>query len=81
MLVRSGHWFSISDEEQQMRFQMRIHDPMKQWKLSEMDLQSRVGSNTQKQKRRCLNELPYPKHHGISSKETTKKVKLYSHFR
>jgi polyphosphate kinase len=47
MLVRSGitlvkYWFSITDEEQQMRFLMRIHDPMKQWKLSPMDLQSRV---------------------------------------
>ena len=47
MLVRSGiilvkYWFSITDEDQQMRFLMRIHDPMKQWKLSPMDLQSRV---------------------------------------
>jgi polyphosphate kinase len=47
MLVRSGivlikYWFSITDKEQQMRFLMRIHDPMKQWKLSPMDLQSRV---------------------------------------
>ena len=47
MLVRSGikvikYWFSITDEEQQMRFMMRIHDPFKQWKLSPMDLQSRV---------------------------------------
>jgi polyphosphate kinase 2 len=47
MLVRSGikvikYWFSITDEEQQMRFLVRIHDPMKQWKLSPMDLQSRV---------------------------------------
>jgi polyphosphate kinase 2 len=47
MLLRSGirvvkYWFSITDEEQQMRFLMRIHDPMKQWKLSPMDLQSRV---------------------------------------
>lgn len=47
MLVRSGillvkYWFSITDEEQQMRFQVRIHDPMKQWKLSPMDLESRV---------------------------------------
>ncbi|WP_321362708.1 polyphosphate kinase 2 [uncultured Celeribacter sp.] len=47
MLVRSGikvikYWFSITDEEQQMRFLMRIHDPMKQWKLSPMDLQSRI---------------------------------------
>ncbi|NJL50874.1 MAG: polyphosphate kinase 2 [Blastochloris sp.] len=47
MLVRSGiklvkYWFSITDEEQQFRFLMRIHDPIKQWKLSPMDLQSRV---------------------------------------
>ncbi len=47
MIVRSGvrlikYWFSLSDEEQQLRFLMRIHDPLKQWKLSPMDLQSRV---------------------------------------
>mgnify|MGYP001049784069 FL=1 len=47
MLARSGiillkYWFSITDEEQQLRFLMRIHDPMKQWKLSPMDLQSRI---------------------------------------
>jgi len=47
MLVRSGiivlkYWFSISDEEQQLRFMMRIHDPMRQWKLSPMDLESRI---------------------------------------
>ncbi len=47
MLVRSGiklvkYWFSITDQEQQLRFLMRIHDPMKQWKLSPMDLQSRI---------------------------------------
>ncbi|MEL7542287.1 MAG: polyphosphate kinase 2, partial [Pseudomonadota bacterium] len=47
MLVRSGiklikYWFSITDEEQQLRFLTRIHDPMKQWKLSPMDLQARV---------------------------------------
>ena len=46
MLVRSGmillkYWFSISDEEQHLRFQMRVHDPLKQWKLSPMDLESR----------------------------------------
>ena len=46
MLVRSGikvikYWFSITDEEQSFRFQMRIHDPLKQWKLSPMDLESR----------------------------------------
>jgi polyphosphate kinase 2 len=46
MLVRSGirllkYWFSITDEEQHLRFLSRIHDPMKQWKLSPMDLESR----------------------------------------
>jgi polyphosphate kinase 2 len=46
MLVRSGiqlvkYWFSITDEEQNMRFLSRIHDPLKQWKLSPMDLESR----------------------------------------
>jgi polyphosphate kinase 2 len=46
MLVRSGiilvkYWFSITDPEQNLRFLMRVHDPLKQWKLSPMDLQSR----------------------------------------
>ena len=47
MLVRSGikivkYWFSINDDEQHARFLSRINDPLKQWKLSPMDLQSRV---------------------------------------
>jgi polyphosphate kinase 2 len=46
MLVSSGvqiikYWFSISDDEQNLRFLGRIHDPLKQWKLSPMDLESR----------------------------------------
>ena len=46
MLVRSGirlvkYWFSITDDEQHLRFLGRIHDPMKQWKFSAMDLESR----------------------------------------
>ncbi len=46
MLVRSGiilikYWFSITDDEQNLRFRMRINDPIKQWKLSPMDLESR----------------------------------------
>ena len=46
MLVRSGitllkYWFSITDDEQHIRFLGRIHDPLKQWKLSPMDLESR----------------------------------------
>ncbi|HTR55750.1 MAG TPA: polyphosphate kinase 2 [Kofleriaceae bacterium] len=46
MIIRSGivlvkYWFSISDDEQYARFRMRIEDPLKQWKLSPMDLESR----------------------------------------
>ena len=46
MLVRSGiillkYWFSVSDAEQEQRFQDRAHDPLKRWKLSPMDLKSR----------------------------------------
>ncbi|HEX5355674.1 MAG TPA: polyphosphate kinase 2 [Aquabacterium sp.] len=46
MLVRSGiklfkYWFSVSDDEQEARFIARIQDPLKQWKLSPMDLESR----------------------------------------
>lgn len=47
MLVRSGvilikYWFSVSDKEQERRFQARIADPTKRWKLSPMDVQSRA---------------------------------------
>ncbi len=47
MLVRSGiilikYWFSVSDDEQERRFQARINDPTKRWKLSPMDLESRA---------------------------------------
>ena len=50
LLVRSGiillkYWFSITDQEQNMRFLMRIHDPLKQWKLSPMD-SNRVGDGS-----------------------------------
>lgn len=46
MLVRSGiilikYWFSVSDDEQERRFQKRIHDPLRRWKLSPIDLKSR----------------------------------------
>jgi len=46
LLMRSGiilvkYWFSVSDEEQEKRFQARIDDPRKRWKLSDMDVQSR----------------------------------------
>ncbi len=47
MLIRAGvilvkYWFSVSDDEQERRFQERIRNPRKRWKLSEMDLQSRA---------------------------------------
>ena len=47
MIVRSGiilikYWFSVSDDEQEKRFQARIKDPTKRWKLSPMDLESRT---------------------------------------
>lgn len=47
MLIRSGiilikYWLSVSDEEQERRFQVRINDPHKRWKLSPMDLQARA---------------------------------------
>lgn len=46
MLIRSGitvikYWFSVSDEEQERRFQSRLNEPRKRWKLSPMDLESR----------------------------------------
>lgn len=49
MLVRSGivlvkYWFSMTDDEQHLRFPGRIHGPLKQWKLSLMDLESRRRS-------------------------------------
>lgn len=47
MLIRSGiilikYWFSVSDDEQERRFQARLKDPLKAWKLSPMDLASRM---------------------------------------
>ena len=47
MLIQSGitlikYWFSVSDEEQEKRFRERIGDPLKRWKFSPMDLESRT---------------------------------------
>ncbi len=78
MLVRSGvrlvkYWFSITDEEQQLRFLTRIHDPLKQWKLSPMDLQSRVRweaytkAKEETFARTNIREAPWP-----SSRPTTR---------
>ena len=46
MLIRSGvilvkYWFSVNDEEQELRFQDRMRNPIKRWKLSSMDIASR----------------------------------------
>jgi polyphosphate kinase len=46
MLIRAGiilikYWFSVSEEVQEKRFQNRLHDPTRQWKLSQMDIESR----------------------------------------
>ena len=67
LLVRSGatlikYWFSVSDEEQEHRFQARIHDPTKRWKLSPMDLKSRarwvVNADSKRRARlNCIHHL------------------------
>jgi polyphosphate kinase 2 len=79
MLVRSGtillkYWFSISDEEQQFRFLMRIHDPLKQWKLSPIYVdRGCAGSNTPKPKRSCWSALTSRRRRGGSSTQTTRR--------
>ncbi len=47
LLIDSGltlikYWFSVSDQEQERRFHLRLRDPLKQWKLSQIDLESRL---------------------------------------
>ena len=86
MLVRSGirlikYWFSITDEEQQLRFLMRIHDPLKQWKLSPMDLQSRVRwEDYTKAKEETFARTNIPEHPGTSSRVTTRNVRVSTAF-
>jgi polyphosphate kinase len=59
MLVRSGiilikYWFSVSDEEQERRFQDRMNKPTKRWKLSPMDLnRASTGPITRAPRTRC----------------------------
>src|ERR1700712_678603 len=66
MLVRSGiivikYWFSITDEAQHLRFSMRIADPLKQWKLSPMDVQARARwEQYTKAKEAILEHTPIP---------------------
>ncbi|WP_072392213.1 polyphosphate kinase 2 [Hyphomicrobium sp. CS1BSMeth3] len=70
MLVRSGtilikYWFSITDEEQHLRFHVRNVDPIKQWKLSPMDLESRqrwedyTKAKEEMLERTHINEAPW----------------------
>jgi polyphosphate kinase len=65
MLVRSGivlikYWFSITDEEQHLRFLMRIRDPLKQWKLSPMALESRRWERYTQAKEEMLERTHIP---------------------
>ena len=81
MLVRSGitvikYWFSISDEEQHLRFQLRIHDPIKQWKLSPMDLKSRRRwEDYTKAKETCSSKPISQRRLGGSSKPMTRSAR------
>jgi len=65
MLIRSGiilikYWFSITDDEQHMRFLMRIRDPLKQWKLSPMDMDpGAAGSSTPRPRKSCSSVLTF----------------------
>ena len=79
MLVRSGitlikYWFSISDDEQEARFLARIHDPLKQWKLSPMDLESRrrweayTKAKEDMLERTHINEAPWWLVHAVDKK-------------
>jgi len=92
MLVRSGiilikYWFSVSDEEQERRFQKRIEDPIRRWKISEMDLsrtplgagrsakwtwnRAVIGSTTPRPKIRCSHTRTSSRRLGTSCMGTT----------
>ncbi len=80
MLIRSGitiikYWFSVSDEEQEKRFQDRIDDPTKRWKLSDMDLEARtVGWITPRPKTSCSSIPTRPNHLGMLLNPTIKEM-------
>ena len=68
MLVRSGiqlikYWFSITDEEQEMRFKARIHDPVKQWKLSQRTHIARLNCIHHLLEQVRYAEVPHPEIH------------------
>ena len=79
MLVRSGiilikYWFSITDEEQHFRFTMRIHDPLKQWKLARWTWsRAAAGSNTPRPRKRCWSAPTLRKRRGGSSRPSTRR--------
>ncbi|MCX7999707.1 MAG: polyphosphate kinase 2 [Leptospiraceae bacterium] len=67
MICNSGihlvkYWFSISDKEQEFRFNCRIHDPLKHWKLSPMDLESRVRWEDYTKAKEIMFEKTHSKH-------------------
>ena len=80
MLVRSGikvikYWFSITDDEQHMRFLARINDPLKQWKLSPMDLYARskwedyTRAKETMLERTHIAEAPWSRVHAVDKKK------------
>src|SRR5467141_2050684 len=80
MLIRSGtilikYWFSITDDEQQFRFTMRIKDPLKQWKLSPMDVEARsrweayTKAKEAMMARTQIAEAPWPVVEGVDKKK------------
>ena len=77
LLVEDGitlvkYWFSVSDEEQERRFRSRLEDPMRRWKLSPTDLESRpAGSTTPGRRTRCSCTPTSRRRRGGSSRATT----------
>lgn len=89
MLVRSGiilikYWFSVSDVEQERRFQSRLTDPLKRWKLSPMDLESRkkwVEYSKAKDEMMARSDIPEARWHVVNA-DVKKHARLncISHF-
>ena len=75
-IILIKYWFSITDDEQHLRFLMRIHDPMKQWKLSPMDLESRRRWELYtKAKEAMLERTHIPEAPWCSSRPTTRSAR------
>lgn len=75
MLTRSGiilikYWFSVSDTEQERRFRSRLTDPLKRWKLSPMDLESRsrwVEYSKAKDEMMARTDIPEARWHVVNA--------------